>query len=232
MTLSYEHCRTNSDLSSPSFDMHSSQFRFDGGLDIGFRNDRSALAIVESVLPDRFFEDPSSMDRVEYRLGHLERFERGTPFTEVVRRVAETCRHPLFYHNVELAVDATGQGLPLVELLEAQKLRVKAVIITGGEVPSREDKYYRIPKAQLVTNLEILLEQGRLKIASDLPGFDLLHKELRAFSLDQNPDSGHVSFGARSGEHDDLLTAVLLAAWFASHRPRPGRVSILRSRLY
>jgi hypothetical protein len=74
----------------------------------------------------------------------------------------------------------------------------------------------------LVTTVQALLHDGRLLIQKDLPDAPALRAELEDFRATVT-DSGRWTFGARSGQHDDLVLALALAVWRAYKR-RPMRV--------
>src|SRR5580698_10126959 len=99
------------------------------GLDLGQRQDYSAVAVVEREERRLAYLAPCM------RVRHLERMPLGTPYVEVVRRVGEIMRHPALGPWSRLVVDATGVGAPVVEMLRAARpvLRVTAVTITGGD---------------------------------------------------------------------------------------------------
>ena len=93
------------------------------GLDLGQKQDFSAVAVVE--------RDERGCMRVRY----LERMALGTPYVKVVSRVSEIMRHTELALQSRLVVDATGVGAPVVEMLRAARprYRVTAVTITAGE---------------------------------------------------------------------------------------------------
>ena len=101
------------------------------GLDLGQRQDFSALAVVERE-DLKFAWMPAPR---ELSVRHLERMELGTPYPKVVERVCEVMRHPNVVHQSRLVVDATGVGAPVVDLLRSAGLgvRLTTVTITGGE---------------------------------------------------------------------------------------------------
>jgi hypothetical protein len=66
--------------------------------------------------------------------------------------------------------------------------------------------------------LQVLLQTGRLKIASALPEAELLVKELLAFQV-KITSHAHDSYGAwREGTHDDLVLALAIATWYGSQQ--------------
>ena len=52
-------------------------------------------------------------------LRHVERVPLGTPYPEVVERVRELVTHDELAGRCALAVDATGVGAPVVDMLRA-----------------------------------------------------------------------------------------------------------------
>lgn len=85
------------------------------GLDLGQAADRSALVIAEQ---------PHLKRPRTYCVRHLERFELGTPYPSVVNRLKEILKRPELKHSL-LAVDMTGVGRPVVDLLKQADLDVR-----------------------------------------------------------------------------------------------------------
>src|SRR3712207_4474253 len=52
------------------------------------------------------------------------------------------------------------------------------IVITGGDAVTHEDGVYRVPKRDLVSTCQVLLQGERLKIASALPEAATLTQEL------------------------------------------------------
>jgi hypothetical protein len=130
----------------------------------------------------------------------------------------ETGRAPL------VVADKTGVGRPVVDMLRAADLKPVAVTITGGDAVSRDGLDYRVPKRDLVSVVQVLLQAERLKIARALPEAQTLTSELLAFKVSISL-KGHDSYGNdvgpwRENPHDDLVLAVALACWFGEkYRP-------------
>ena len=191
------------------------------GLDLGQRRDHSALVVVERRETMQALVTPR-FDVLQVR--HAERAPLGTPYPHLIARVREMVRHQELRGQCQLAVDETGVGGPVVEMLRAAQLgcEIQAVTITGGE---REHAYaagggagWRVPKQDLMAGVQIALEKGELRIARRMEGVGSLVKELmdvRATPLRQ----GRVRVGAdRHGEHDDLVIALALACWSAKRK--------------
>jgi hypothetical protein len=157
-----------------------------------------------------------------YEVRHLERMPLRTPYTEVARRVGVLMETPPLRHNAELVVDATGVGAAVVDILRDAELSFKAVVITGGEKESRNGDTYRVPKRDLISTAQVLLQNRRLRISASLPESRTLVEELVGYRLKQNIATGHVGFEPwREGQHDDLVLALCLALW-AAGKPSPS----------
>jgi Terminase RNaseH-like domain len=77
--------------------------------------------------------------------------------------------------------------------------------------------HYSVPKLTLISTVQALLHDGRLKIHKGLADVQVLVAELQDFQA-QVTDSGYWRFGARSGKHDDLVLALAIALWHSVGR--------------
>ena len=120
-----------------------------------------------------------------------------------------------------LVVDATGLGAPVVEMLQGAGLgsRLTAVTITGGEEAHGSGEKWSVPKRDLLTGVEVLLETGDLVISSHLRDAEVLVRELEGMRLASV--AGHGKLLAEGAGHDDLALALALACWRAK-RARNG----------
>jgi hypothetical protein len=181
------------------------QSRFFVGLDLGQKRDFSAVAVVERV----------SVDSVVYHLRYLERIALGTPYPAIVDRVYELLKSAALCGSPTLVTDATGVGLPVVDLLHKRGISPVAVTITGGSNVSGRSDVFRVPKRILISALVRLFETGRLKIADGIPSSTELVQELLDFKVRINPRTRHESYEAgRRDSHDDIVLAVALACWY------------------
>ena len=198
------------------------------GLDLGQRQDFTAVAVVER-------REAAGAAAEALLVRHLERMPLGTPYTKVVGRVCEMMRHPKLAGRSRLVVDATGVGAPVVELLRAAGLggRLTAVTITGGERAHGRSEEWYVPRRELLTGLEVLLESKRLKICGRLAETGRLVREFTSLRLSgksgqkadrrrdgdgcEGPagDAAGCALGGKSAEHDDLVMALGLACWRA-----------------
>jgi hypothetical protein len=88
------------------------------------------------------------------------------------------------------------------------------VLITGGAVETGHGAICGVPKLTLVSRLQALLHQGQLKIQKDLSEAETLVRELQDFRVEFTA-TGHLTFNARAGKHDDLVLALAIAIWRA-----------------
>ena len=155
----------------------------------------------------------------EWVVRHLERMALGTPYTEVTARVAAMARDEKMRGNCRLVVDATGVGMPVVDMLRAARpgCAILPVWITGGEQERFDGAVWRVPKLDLLARLQALLETKRLRIARRMRETERLMRELMSMRTERRA-SGHLRVGAEgAGEHDDLA----LAVW-PGRKPRVG----------
>ena len=164
---------------------------------------------------------PPPEPELRYHVRHGERLRLGTPYPRVVERVRWILDN--LGADAALVVDATGVGRPVVDLFETARVYPIAVTITAGEAMVQDGHRYRVPKRDLVTSIEVLLQERRLKIGRDVPDSTAIVDELLSFRAGVST-SGRTSFGAEGASHDDLVIALGLACWFGrlSEARRPG----------
>lgn len=196
---------------------------------MGQRRDHTAVAVVERMVREaRIFDPAEWRKRVEpaadeWVVRHLERAPLGTPYTEVTERVVALARHPQLRGDCRLVVDATGVGMPVVDMLRAARpgCGIIPVWITGGEKERFDGAVWHVPKLDLLARLQALLETKRLRIARRMRETERLTRELLSMRTERRA-SGHLKVGAEgAGEHDDLALAVALAVW-PGRKPRAG----------
>jgi len=192
------------------------------GVDLGQKRDHSAVAVVERVDRRRAFQ-ATTTERLLVRFA--ERMALGTPYPIVVERVRRIVQSNALAGNCALAVDATGVGAPVVDMLRAARLgcELTAVTITGGErgTHSGHATNGSVPKKDLIAEVQVLLESGQLKIGDVREGGRLM-QELGGMKMSVS-GAGRARMGADGpGEHDDLAIALALACWRAKRRVPNG----------
>jgi hypothetical protein len=97
---------------------------------------------------------------------------------------------------------------------------ILSVLITSGHTIHFEDRAWHVPKKELVSVLQVLLQSGRLKIAN-LSERELLVSELSKFQVKITASANEIFEAWRERDHDDLVLAAALACWRGEkHKPQ------------
>jgi hypothetical protein len=185
------------------------------GLDIGKRQDHTAIAVLElrwaygpkDNLSQKIREIPTLVLRYSTRLA------LDTETTKIPQLVRETLQRFAPRHGEPsrvdtLLIDATGIGHTVVELIRKNqtKAHIQPVTLTNGHVDRRlKDGYLSLPRPDMLNSLKMVFELGNIKMEPSAPGFVDMERELIQFqpSGDQQ-------------EHDDLVMAMAMAVWQAA----------------
>jgi hypothetical protein len=214
--------------------------RFTLGLDLGQVSDPSAIAILDEKTEARVIQDPaeallgapgSKVLSRSYLLRQLERPALGTSYPDIVRGVKEFCDNPALRDQVDVVVDATGVGRPVIDVMRENGLSPIPVVITfgnaGKDVIMDDDGYFRVPKVDIMASLQVLFGSGRLKYPLELldrEGVNLVPvwlMEMERFKMKQTK-SGNMTYEAwRETDHDDIVLAIALPCWWVLYsRPK------------
>jgi len=169
-------------------------------VDLGQTADYTAITILEEK------------ESRSYDVRYLERL-RNTPYPSIVRRLDHLVQR--LPEKPCMAVDATGVGRPVIDMIRDANLTatVYPITLTGGDAVTRDGMERRVPKRDVASTIAVLLQTGRLRIARGLKESETLLRELLNFRVKISL-SGHDTYEAwREQEHDDLVLAVGLAAW-------------------
>ena len=180
--------------------------RYFVGLDLGKRNDVTALAVIERV--------EKESEGAELRLRYLERVE-GTSYPEIVERVREVVQSSTLQGQCELAVNAAGAGRHAVDLLHRAQLGclVRPVMVTCGRRERIEGDWSHVPNRDLLIRLRNLFRAQTFKIAKDLPYSAEMRQQMPRMRVTVS-FTGNEQYDAwREGDYDDLVFAVALACW-------------------
>ena len=219
------------------------------GVDLGQQRDYTAISVTEKVLlptgnyrREPYFDWDTQRTRwqrvengkPEYRVRHLERPPLGTSYVDVVGRILELLTS-LEDEELVLAVDTTGVGRPVADMLKRhlnkwlegdrrREITTGWITITGGDsVTKAEGGGLRVPKRDLASAPLVLMQNGQLKIAAEMPLAETLRKELLNFKVKINISTAHDSYEAwREGDHDDLVLSVALACWAGERYMKRG----------
>ena len=216
----HDHIPPRARLPRPDQGIHVEDHQFFISADLGQANDFTAISILERIVKGNGILGLDAMGERSYHLRHLERPPRGTEYTVVVNRLAELYHSPPLADTTKsVVIDYTGLGRPLYDLMKASGFyhSLNAISITGGDNVTQDRGVYHTPKRDLVSNLQVMLQNGSLKIAQGIKEKDALIEELSSFQT-KITASGHDTYGGRSGVHDDIVLSVAMAAWLAARR--------------
>jgi hypothetical protein len=163
-----------------------------------------------------------------YQIRHLERLPLRTSYPAVVTRVG---RLLTTLPGAELAIDFTGVGRPVFDLFRFSGLSPVGVAITSGSAVKFEGRVISVPKLTLISRLQALLHEGRLRIHRDIPDAPVLIRELQDYRVELT-GSGKLTFNARAGKHDDLVLALAIAVFVAhgGYMPSFGLFELYRQK--
>jgi len=174
-----------------------------------------------------------------YRVHELRRLALGTPFVTVTAEIVQMVaaihemeramrregRLTPYEHtlDVDLWMDATGLGAPIFELVRdallastaTDRCMVHPVVFNYGDRFKRgeyEGHGDVLGKAFLVNRLQILLEQNRLDLPKSDPQIADMVEELKQYEIRIDTDANEKYGAFIVGAHDDLVTALGLAA--------------------
>ena len=194
------------------------------GVDIGQVNDPTALCILELSTRIKDKEQLAAWNYgLEataislYEMRHLDQW-LGVSYFEQADRIYQLVSRPEIARQTAVIVDATGVGRPLVDLLRQKRIpNLVPVIITGGDAAASVDEagYYHVSKRDLVSAMIILYESERIQMSAQLPLTPALAAQIHNFKL-KIRDGRETYEAMKSDEHDDLVIALALAAWYAS----------------
>ena len=193
------------------------------GLDLGQAADYTALCIVERGAPEVDAAGKTLDPPLNVR--HLQRFKLGTSYPDIVAEVVAI--NSRLTGGPHLVFDATGVGRPVVDLFKKAGLSPYAVTLTAGNTPSNTGMDWTLPKRDLITRLNVALQEKRLHVSRALPEAPTLLHELNNYKVKISL-AGHDSYNAwRESDHDDLVIATGLAVWSADKFGSGGRFHVV-----
>jgi hypothetical protein len=184
-----------------------SEIKFLVGLDLGQASDYTALAILQRTIT-------ANPREKLFAVRHLERFPLGTSYPTICDYVADLFDEaPL--SNGTLAVDQTGVGRAVVDLIRRARPQaiIRPIAITAGHAVVPDEAGWHIPKKELVSVMQVLLQSRRLQVARMLPMAPMLIRELETFRVKITANANETFESWRERDHDDLVLAVAMAAW-------------------
>jgi hypothetical protein len=186
------------------------------GLDLAQPQESTALAVLARYVVSR---------ETEYTVRHLRRWPPGTLYPHMAREVSallgsrELCA-------CRLVVDQTAVGRAVASLFRSAGAgSVLPVLISAGHAVTRgEDGCTHVPKKELVSAVQALLQTRRLKVAAGLPLAEALSCEMASFRAAVKLSGGEEDMSWREREIDPPGRALLLAPGPDDESPA-GRVN-------
>jgi hypothetical protein len=154
-----------------------------------------------------------STETAIFQVGHLERAPLGTSYPAIAHHVRRLLLG--LPRSTEVVLDATGLGGPVFDIFVGVGISPVGVMITAGTSQTQEGKFLHVSKMLLISRVQALLHEGRLKIQKNLPEASVLMGELLDYRI-QYTAAGHLTFNAREGRHDDLVLALAMACYRAA----------------
>jgi hypothetical protein len=198
------------------------------GADFARKRDFTAVSIIEQIGTCTHISPENP-----FRVRHCERLPLGTRYTDIegylrelmhdVRRYAQArCEelHPKVrgasLGTVTLVIDESGLGAPMFDLLEEAKLYPTGVTIIGGPEWSGNGRHYRVPLNDLITVIELAMEQRTLGFAKELEHLPALVDEFASFER-RLTKAGNETYGNfRESSHDDMIFSIAIPLWVAT----------------
>lgn len=185
------------------------------GHDLGQASDASALCGVERIRLDK----PIFRRKYRYVIRLLESYPLGMSYPDQVKRTCATLAHPALKGS-RCAVDYTGVGRPVFDMLKAAgpPVLLFPVLTTGGHTVTYDEvtREIHVPKTEQVSLLQVLLQADLLNWHPKLGLAGSLKDQLAKFRV-KITKAKNETFGAESGSHDDLVSAVMLACYLGEH---------------
>lgn len=170
------------------------------GWDIAQTVDSSIIAVIE-------YDGNPAM----FWVRRIVKLPKGMPYDQQVKAV-----HELFhqYQNPRLIIDRTGVGLPICDMIVAGGLYPVQVSLTAGDVVNKPAPgKVNLPKKDMVASITKVIQERRLKVVAGCENAALFRSELKNFQLKVSA-SGHNSYNAAQGYHDDTITAIGLCLYY------------------
>jgi hypothetical protein len=161
------------------------------------------------LMPDGTFQDEHPP--VVFSLRHAERMSPAASYPQMIARVKEIAS-PLDEPTV--ALEGTSVGYSAVELFQRAGLHPYAIMVTGGDAVGGEGGFLHVPRKEIVSATQALLQTDRVRIGRDVPLAGELLRELQTFRM----EPPGVSVQGSGGQQERLALTLAMALWVAKDR--------------
>lgn len=193
-------------------------------IDLGTANDFSVFTLLRLAqrqkpgdhTPLYAMEDSHQLESFLH-LVHVERPDLRTTYPAIADLAVEIMNNEEIRGKAYLVVDATGVGLPVVQLMREKGLAPIPITITGGYTVTQSDVTggYNVPKRDLIAALLTELQTARLKFAYNLPHLEQLKQELLRFRGRTTMRGDATGSADTESTHDDIVMSLAMNCWWA-----------------
>lgn len=186
------------------------------GLDLGQQHDYSILSILEIFVSEAL--------EVTYVLRYLKEYRLRTDYVSVVADVTSIVESERLHGKNVLVVDCSGVGRPVMDLFRSGGVNPIGLTITSGSSSRWIDSVnVNVSKREIVSCIQIVCQNKRFKIPSDLQLIDKVKKEFLGFKARISKAGASTFEAAGSGMHDDIVMSLGIALWYGEEVNRRGR---------
>lgn len=186
-------------------------------IDLGLPAQYSALAMVERS------QATADLEPV-FTIHGLDRFPPQTPYRDMVARLRECLdkefpgeQNPHPFRTVPVVIGVNGVGPKILSMFrdpEPFEINTSTAVLTAGLSDRCDERgIWQLPKGNLITQMQIALQERRLRIPPALVQAESLVTELKTYRPKPAVDKDETMLSWREGAKDDLLFAVALGIW-------------------
>lgn len=198
----------------PGFSMNKEkrENRYILGVDLGQSYDFSVLTILDAEF--------NNSGKLSYDLVYIKKFALKQSYLAVVEEIESVIEFYGLHGNYALVIDYTGVGHPVFDIFTSKGLNPMGVTITAG-LKANQQAFNKVtvPKKDIVTYLQIVLQNRRIRIPKALGLLKELKQELLNFKFKVGANM-KMTFGGSKGYHDDIVMALGVAIWFGEYHTK------------
>jgi hypothetical protein len=142
----------------------------------------------------------------------------GTSYPDIVSHVGHLIDALGPSRKPTLVVDKSGLGAPVLDYFKSEGLAPRGITITSGLKPRGQcEGDWNVPRDDLITQTQFLIDMGKLQIAKSLPlALDFVEELVHIRQSDGQrlkPKKAPI----RKRIHDDLAMSALMPLWYAKN---------------
>jgi len=138
------------------------------------------------------------------------------PYNQLIMDTKHRLSDYRLRNNCYHIVDATGVGMPVIDLMRQSQLSPIGIWITAGATSTNTSYGYTVPKDELISSLQMVLSTKRLKFSDQLDP-DLvaqLRHEFQHFTEKKTKSLGTTYEAWRESDHDDMVLSLAMNVWW------------------